>query len=394
MMKKWANILLSSLSLLLVIILTTNERSFLFCDAKSIDDDDEVSTSSSSLSSSSSSSLNFLAIGDWGGIDIPPYYKIGQKKTALGMGKVASKMNSTFVIGLGDNFYTKGVNTSHSNRFQVTFQDIYNDTSLISIPWYIIGGNHDHYGNISAQIDYTNQLNNTNKRWQFPSLYHSHSFISKKKKNSTSTSTSTTSNLSSTTDIVYVDIILIDTVDLCGNIMVQDENEEGYFNPLPLLSKSDAANDGEQWKWIENQLSTSKADYLLVGGHYPLYSVCNHGPTETLIKHLRPLLLRYNAHYMSGHDHCMVHIKEDIVNHILTGMGDECCYNASNINNHLNPRHGIKWFISEENKDLYHAEGGFTSFMAIKSHMMVKYHDQDGHVLYTADPILPRVKYP
>lgn len=46
-----------------------------------------------------------------------------------------------------------------------------------------------------------------------------------------------------------------------------DEAEAGYFDPLPLKAKSFAT---EQWTWIENQLSQSKADYILVSGHYPV----------------------------------------------------------------------------------------------------------------------------
>lgn len=65
-----------------------------------------------------------------------------------------------------------------------------------------------------------------------------------------------------------------------------------------------------QWDWIEAQMKASTADYLLVVGHYPVYSVCEHGNTQTLISHLRPLLIQYNAHYLMGHDHCMEHLIE------------------------------------------------------------------------------------
>lgn len=46
------------------------------------------------------------------------------------------------------------------------------------------------------------------------------------------------------------------------------------------------------------------APYLVVGGHYPIYSVAEHGPTQCLIDRLRPLLYKYNATtYLCGHDH-------------------------------------------------------------------------------------------
>ena len=344
----------------------------------------------SSSSSDNNQMINFVAIGDWGGKELFPYWTQGQKEAAEGMSKVSTQINSKFVVALGDNFYHKGVTKPTSFRFDWTFERVYHQPSLQEIPWYVIGGNHDHYGNITAQIEY-----HRDERWNFPSLYHSHSFDSEDKS-------------------VTLDLILIDTVELCGLNDVQNEEEPGYFDALPLKEKSEAQ---EQWGWIENQLKESTADYVLVGGHYPVYSVCSHGPTETLIQHLLPLLQKYGAHYLSGHDHCMVHFEEEkkgkekrwfgvgatgnadddhvqtTTHHVLTGMGDECCYKAENLNNNTkNPPSGaLKWFIADENKDLYkNPNGGFTSFQLTSAQMIIEYHDQDGNVIFKANPVLPR----
>ena len=51
-------------------------------------------------------------------------------------------------------------------------------------------------------------------------------------------------------------------------------------------------------------MAASTADYLFVAGHYPVYSGCSHGSTSSLISWLKPLLEKYGAHYLSGHDHC------------------------------------------------------------------------------------------
>ena len=59
-----------------------------------------------------------------------------------------------------------------------------------------------------------------------------------------------------------------------------------------------------QWAWLEETLRSSTAHYLIVGGHFPVWSIAEHGPTKCLVERLRPLLEKYNVtSYISGHDH-------------------------------------------------------------------------------------------
>lgn len=333
-----------------------------------------VALSVSAAADAAEGKLSFLAVGDWGGIPFWPYHSPGQKETAQGMGKVASAIKSEYVIALGDNFYFSGITDAHSKRFKDTFQKVY-DAESLKTPWYAIAGNHDHKGNVSAQIEYTS-VDDTG-RWQFPELYHAHSF------------SSSTEGVPQA-EQVTVDLILLDTVDLCSMNELTDESEEGYFDKLPLRAKSEAA---EQWAWLEARMAASTADYLLVGGHFPVYSVCSHGNTDTLVQHLKPLLQQYGAHYLSGHDHCMVHVQEpdSPVNYILSGMGDFCCYNADKKEEVA--AEALKWSLSKENHGHifdHDITGGFTSFQATKSALTIQYHDQKGHVLFTADPVAVR----
>jgi hypothetical protein len=120
----------------------------------------------------------------------------------------------------------------------------------------------------------------------------------------------------------------------------------GYFEPLAQKEKAEAST---QWSWIESQMAASKADYLLVGGHYPVYSVCEHGPTSSLVANLKPLLEQYGGHYFAGHDHCMEHLAENNVQYIVTGMGEECCYANSNMKkvpNGTKQKNNISFFPS------------------------------------------------
>ncbi len=56
---------------------------------------------------SAQNGLNFVALGDWGGESNAPYTTPYESATAAGMAKVASEINSQFVLALGDNFYSE-----------------------------------------------------------------------------------------------------------------------------------------------------------------------------------------------------------------------------------------------------------------------------------------------
>lgn len=129
-----------------------------------------------------------------------------------------------------------------SKRFENTWDSVYSAESL-QVPWLILAGNHDHYGNVSAEIEYSS----VNERWVFPDLYHTRSFVSE--------------------DGVTVDVILIDTVDLSGTTGIVDETDPRYFDKLPVRSREEAST---QWAWIEEQMQKSTAEYLIVAGHYPV----------------------------------------------------------------------------------------------------------------------------
>ena len=93
--------------------------------------------------------LNFLMLGDWGGIPNYPYHTPQQVAAAKGM----STFTPEFVLALGDNFYYQGVENDDSPRFDQTWGGVYvKKYSSLQVPWYVIAGNHDHYGNASAQV--------------------------------------------------------------------------------------------------------------------------------------------------------------------------------------------------------------------------------------------------
>ena len=308
-------------------------------------------------------SLRFLAVGDWGKDNV------GEYADADGMETIASKIGANFTVMLGDNFYTTGIHgDAHSPRFEKTFENVYKGTQLEHMNFYVCAGNHDHLGNVSAQIAYTQ----VSKRWKFPDFYYGNKF--------TVPGTTTT-----------IEILLFDTVIGLGNT---DDNADPMTMQPP--GPKDPPSAEAQWEWLEGAMAASTADYLWVGGHYPVWSVCTHGPTHGLVKRLKPKLEKYHAHYFSGHDHCEGHINEGTgVEYIVTGAGMECCYPPKHAKS--NPKGSIKFWTAGPGGSSYQKlpmvmKSGFTSYYVYPDYMQVVFHAHDGTALYTTPKIMPRPK--
>lgn len=301
--------------------------------------------------------LSFLSIGDWGGQDGAPYYTKAQKSAAdLGMPAVAHQLNAEFVLALGDNFYGSGIHGDENDpRFEETFEDVYSNKSL-HVPFYVVGGNHDHMHNITAQIFYSNH----SSRWTFPDLYYtfSHSFHTDKGERT-------------------AQFIMIDTVVFSG-MSYHDELTDEFVKPTGPV---DAAAAESQLAWVNDTLRESKADYIWVAGHYPVWSVCSHGPTSSLVKNLKPLLEQYDVTgYICGHDHCMDFIQEsdDGPVYPLTGSTHGCCYGANHLHN--NPEGSVKFYVSAENAN--GQQSGFGSFTMAGDKATIRLHDEKGTDLF------------
>jgi acid phosphatase/tartrate-resistant acid phosphatase type 5 len=116
--------------------------------------------------------------------------------------------------------------------------------------------------------------------------------------------------------------------------------------------------------------------------------VCDHGSSQNLIDHLQPLLQQYGAHYLSGHDHCLEALQHQGVYYLVSGIGDTCCYEASNLDSV--PADSVMWYLSKETK-VKGTSGGFASITATPASMTATFYDQDGNVLFSTPEIAPRV---
>lgn len=300
-------------------------------------------------------SLRFLALGDWGGLPFWPYATPIEMAVGEQMGKITTAYQTSFNLALGDNFYFDGVTDVEDKRFFETFENIFKDESLQN-PWYILAGNHDHYGNISAQIAYSN----VSKRWNYPSLYYK---VTYKIPGGGS-----------------IDILMLDTITLCGNT----KSDFDYAQPLGPASVKDAE---DQWAWLDQQLALSEADYLFAAGHFPVWSTAEHGPTKCLVQRLDPLLYKYGATgYLCGHDHNLQHLQTTKGNQKMDYFVIGAANYAEKSNKHAAdiPAGSLKYFWAELLK-----LGGFAYFEATPANMTFKFIDGDRKQLYET-VMLPR----
>ncbi|XP_064293347.1 tartrate-resistant acid phosphatase type 5 isoform X2 [Phalacrocorax carbo] len=238
--------------------------------------------------------VQFLAVGDWGGIPDPPFTTPREVATAAAMGRTATDLGANFVLALGDNFYYKGVQDEWDPRFQETFERVFTAPGLQELPWFVLAGNHDHAGNVTAQLAYGHR----SPRWHFPHYYYS-------------------LRLSLPGTNVSARLLVLDTVMLCGG---GDDFGVGNTPSGPQDAEAAAA----QLAWLRGRLSSARHDrYVLVAGHYPVWSVAEHGPTACLVRLLRPLLRHHRVTaYLCGHDHNLQFLEEGGVGYVVSGAGN------------------------------------------------------------------------
>jgi tartrate-resistant acid phosphatase type 5 len=219
--------------------------------------------------------MYFLCFGDWGE---NTYLKRMVKE-------MVNKKNPDAILSLGDNFYDYGINTPFDPMWTTHF------TTYFSKPFFAILGNHDHLGNIQAQIDYSY----LNPLWIMPRRFY---------------------------DRAYEDVHLIalDTYELAPMESILNATAMGYDHDTTKRF-IDQLKGEEQLAWLEHVLKTSTSTWKIVFGHYPIYSNGGHGNTDELHKNLLPLLKKYNVHlYLSGHDHNICY-REDGVHCLVSGCG-------------------------------------------------------------------------
>ena len=237
------------------------------------------------------------------------------------MAHAAEAAGVQFVISTGDNFYPGGVSSVDDSQWVTSFEDIY-DASALMIPWYVTLGNHDHRGNILAQMEYAN----LSSRWRLPARNYKHSK------------------------------------------RLADGSEADFFHidTTPLTSFGSVWSNS-QLSWLERELATSAASWKIVIGHHPVYAGSQRGGEPELLTLLEPLMKRFGVQaYICGHEHHMEHIVVGGVSYLVCGAG-------------ANAR------SAEGTKGTQFVSGdrlGFMTTRLSKSAMMVEFIDDQGSSLY------------
>ncbi|HNY14555.1 MAG TPA: metallophosphoesterase [Bacteroidales bacterium] len=238
----------------------------------------------------SGSDFNFIIISDHGRNGYSNQKEVGET-----LGKVASLSSARFVVTAGDNFQTAGVQSVHDPLWWFSHESIYTNPSL-NVDWYPALGNHDHGGNIQAQVDYSN----ISRRWKMPAAYYT---LVKARNN------------------ISIRLIILDTYSLV----------EGFGSPDEKYTLAAAQ---KQVHFVDSVLTVEKEDWVVVVGHHPVYSAHpTRKNTKELVEFLNPVLNRHDVDFFVGaHDHIFQHLKDpnSKIDYFVNTAGSEVRESASN----------------------------------------------------------------
>lgn len=225
----------------------------------------------------------FYTLGDWGRNG-----EYGQTELAQTMAEAAERVEPSFVISTGDNFYPDGVESTTDPQWKLSYEYVYSNPSL-SCDWMVVLGNHDYLGDIDAQISYTD----ISDRWNMPAKYY-HKDVT-------------------TEDGGVIRFLFIDTNPL---------HDEYYYKPnyRAVLDQDTTA----QLQWIDSML-TAEVDWKIVVGHHPLYTGGSRKNDQNYVrKHLEKIFDKHHVDlYLAGHEHDLQYIKPEghPTHHFISGAG-------------------------------------------------------------------------
>lgn len=173
----------------------------------------------------------------------------GQKAVAEAVKSWCAARRCDFVAVLGDILYPKGAQTADDPIFKERFEAYWEG---FDGPFMMALGNHDHYGNVEAELAYAR----TSKKWVQPARWYTY-----------------TRGPAS--------FFVLDTGD----------GEVGKI-------------DDEQGTWLRRELSQSTSPWRVAYGHHPMHSSGLHGGGAELTRTIGPVLESGGVQFwLCGHEH-------------------------------------------------------------------------------------------
>jgi len=279
---------------------------------------------------------HFFLIGDYGSDEAP------QTAVAQAMGRYASRfaLKPEGLFLLGDNFYSKGLDSVASPRWQRGFEAMY-PADVFPGRCYAILGNHDYHdnkGGEQVQLAYAKQ---GGTRWTMPHKWYRQEFGD------------------------LISFLALDTNlrSLSGTI------DSKLKIKIPRASLT-AAEEAEQWAWLEAELAKPRGKFTVVAGHHPVYSNGMHGDSEELVERLAPILQKHGVHlYLCGHDHDMQHLElmGQKTSFVLSGGGGARVREAKNL---------------ERKTPFFNAVYGFSHLQANADRLLIRHLDANGKQIH------------
>ena len=276
--------------------------------------------------------LVFFVLGDWGRRGSP-----SQKVVAFQLNEWVKKMHPKFILATGDNFYEEGVVDVNDSHWKQSFEEVYSEEPLSSIPWYVALGNHDYFGNgnVQAQIDYTQ----VSSRWNMPARYFS---------------------IVEDLPVGTARFIFIDSSPF----------ENSYYGNPGLREKLIASDSAKQKKWLDSLTILNDVEWKIVIGHHHIYTGGARKNDPNSVRAALEPIFQKNAIdlYLCGHEHDLQHLKHPgkPTNYFLSGTGSE-----------IRPTGTIP-------ESLFSASIlGFMTFTLTDKHLDVKVIDYNGNVIYS-----------
>ena len=279
-----------------------------------------------------------------------------QGKVADAMALTANSTPPAFIMALGDNFYPDGVyDAVNDSTWQTFYRDVYYNRfpQLRGVPWHAAVGNHDlGYGDWGVQAlvnrTYDNSTDDDGGEWQMPARYYTVKY-----------------------DIPdgggYLQIVVVDTTWLAP------ATNEATSEVNDTLK---AARLYEQMSFLlpvfQETLQYPRPNWLLVMGHYQIFSHGEKGDNSELVSYLEPFLSHFGVHaYFCGHDHLMEHLEYSGINYFVSGASTM----NGGVEDSSDSAANLTW--SGENYS------GFSRVMATSTELAVDFLDYNGTVVYS-----------